>query len=538
MNRLEMSRYLRVFLMFAAISVLAVCLAGISSCTKQIASPPEIQKYAKDWPLANKDFSNTRASMDSTINSGNVSSLGIDWSFPIPGISEWGGAATNPLILGNTVYLQDLKSNVHAINIKTGKPLWSKTYNLDAVGPAGPAVGWDKIFIPKGHYEVAALDTRGKEIWSVRLSKNKNTGIDIQPTAYGNMVYVSTVPGISNANFYRGGNMGVIYALDQNTGKVVWSFDTVDSKDIWGNPKVNSGGGCWYPPAIDINTDIMYWGIGNPGPWPGTKEFPNGSSRPGPNLYTNSLVALNQKDGKLVWYNQVLPHDLFDYDLQISPILASVTTKTGKRDIVIAAGKMGKVFAFDRKTGKLIWKTPVGIHKNDDLKALPDGVTKIAPGPLGGVETVMAYADGAVYVPVVNMVVEYRPTEFVAKSFDFASATGELVALDATNGEILWTKKLDALDVGAATVVNDLVFTSTFNGKIYAFNRKTGEEVWKYQAPGGINGWPAVSGDTIIFPVGVGPKPALIAFRVGAASTKTKANPEVPTGTKGKKFKQ
>src|SRR5450830_1913171 len=268
----------------------------------------------------------------------------------------------------------------------------------------------------------------------------------------------------------------------------------------------------------------------------GTKEFPNGSSRPGPNLYTNSIVALNQSDGKLLWYNQVLPHDLFDYDLQISPILASLDINRAKTDIIIGAGKMGKVFAFDRKTGKTIWETAVGDHLNDTLKELPEVNTKVSPGPIGGVETCMAYSDGIVYVPVVNMVVEYTPSEFVAKSFDFSTATGELVAIDAATGKILWDNKLDSLNVGAATIVNDLVFTATFNGKIYAFNSKTGEKVWEYQAPGGINGWPAVKGDTIIFPVGMGKTPELIAFKIGS-SGRQPVETTAPAGGNGKGFK-
>ena len=331
----------------------------------------------------------------------------------IPGASEWGAAATNPLILGNTVYLQDLKSSVYAINFKTGALIWSKEYNLDNAGPTGPAIAGGKIFITKGHYEAAALDMKGNELWSVKLSDNENVGIDIQSIAFNGKFYISTVPGVSNSNFYKGGSVGTLYALDEKTGKIIWSFDTVDSEDIWGNPEVNSGGGAWYPPAIDPKTSIMYWGIANPGPWPGTPEFPNGSSRPGPNLYTNSMVALDTEKGKMLWYNQVLPHDLFDYDLQISPILATVSMNGANQDIIIGAGKMGKVYGFDKNTGKTLWETKVGLHQNDELTELPEGTTKVSPGPLGGVETPMAYADGVVYVPVVNMTVEYTPTEFV-----------------------------------------------------------------------------------------------------------------------------
>ncbi|MEI6127479.1 MAG: PQQ-binding-like beta-propeller repeat protein, partial [Pseudomonadota bacterium] len=305
-----------------------------------------------------------------------------------------------------------------------------------------------------------------------------------------------------------------IYALDQETGEKKWSFNTVDSEDIWGNPQVNSGGGAWYPPAIDSVTGLMYWGIGNPAPWPGTKDFPNGSSRPGPNLYTDSIIALDAKNGELKWFTQVLPHDLFDLDLQISPILTSATIKGKFREIVIGSGKLGKVYAFDRTTGDILWQTAVGEHMNDDLTTLPEGITTVLPGPLGGVETPMAYADGVVYVPVVNLSAGYTPTELVASSIDFSKGTGELVALDVNTGAILWDNKFGSSNFGAATVVNNVVFTATFDGKIYAFDSKFGKELWTYQAAGGINGWPAAAGDTILFPVGLGTPPQLIAFKL------------------------
>lgn len=198
---------------------------------------------------------------------------------------------------------------------------------------------------------------------------------------------------------------------------------------------------------------------------------------------------------------------------------------------------MGKVVAMDRTSGKTLWTSLIGTHLNDSLKSLPKGSTRVSPGPLGGVETMMAYSDGVIYVPVVDMTVEYTPSEFVVKSFDLAAGKGELVALDAASGKTLWVKKFDSMNVGAATVVNDLVFTSTFNGKIYAFNKKTGQQVWSYQAPGGINGWPAVSGDTILFPVGMGKSPVLLAFKVGATGTPSTSAP-TNNPASGKGFQQ
>jgi len=464
--------------------------------------------------MANKNYRNTRASFDSRIRARNVSRLRPAWTFDIPSTSTFGAVASNPLILQGRVYFQDLKSNVYALTLNRGELVWKKDYNIDNIGPNGPAVGWRKIFVAKGA-EVVALDMEGSEVWSTKLTEKESEGIDIQLMAYGNLVYVSTVPGSSVTNFYTGGAAGIIYALDQETGSIVWSFNTIDSEDIWGNPEVNSGGGAWYPPAIDIRTGMMYWGTGNPAPFPGTPEFPNGSSRPGPNLYTDSMLALDTMTGDLLWYNQLKPHDLLDLDFQLSPILATARIDGRRREVVIGGGKLGKVYAFDRTNGEILWTTPVGEHQNDELVELPEGTTRVLPGIFGGIETPMAYAGGVVYVPVLNVFTDFSPTAIDQTTLDIAGGTGELVAITIDDGEVLWKKEFNVPNFGGATVVNDLVFTATFDGKIYALDRKTGEELWNYQAPGGINAWPAVAGNRIIFPVGLGQPPQLIAFELG-----------------------
>jgi glucose dehydrogenase len=513
MTRISKSKNVLIFKVLPALLVVLFSAAAILSCAPGKLSP-EMVKYADEWPLANRDYSNTRATQDTMINSQNANTLHVVWTFALTGFSEWGAAATNPIILNNTVYFQDLKSNVFAIDLATGKQLWEKEYNLDSFGPNGPAAGWDKLFVTKGHYEVAALSLKnGQELWSTRLSDESHVGIDIQLIAYNNMVYVSTVPGTTNADFLTAGGYGVVYALNQNTGDAVWSFDTVDSPSLWGNSSVNSGGGAWYPPAIDTDTGITYWGTANPGPVPGTDESPSGSSRPGPNLYTDTMLALDSSTGKLLWYKQVKSHDLFDLDFQCSPILTTAIINGTPTKIVIGSGKLGKVYAFDRKSGEIYWQTPVGQHQNDDLTELPAGTTTVLPGPDGGVLTPMACDGTVLYVPVVNHAGDYTPSEFIESTYDESAGTGEMVALDISTGQSVWSKSFNSITIGGATVVNDLVFTSTLDGKIYALDKITSDEVWSYQAPGGINGWPAVSGDFIIFPIGLGPNAELMAFK-------------------------
>jgi glucose dehydrogenase/plastocyanin len=507
--------------------VLPAVLLIASACSSNTSSssPPQAGAAAV-WQQANHDLANTRNASSSTISSENVDQLGVGWTYGIGGTSAFGALATSPLVVNGTVYLQDLKSNVYAIDLRSGQLEWQKRYDADNVGPNGAGFDEGKLFVTDGAQTVVALDaTSGEEIWSKRVVSVVTQGITQQLTAHDGIVYVSTVPGSSVSHFYEGGGMGVIHALDERTGEEEWSFDTVKNGQLWGNPKVNSGGGAWYPPAVDTSNGTTYWGIGNPAPFPGTKAFPNGSSRPGPNLYTDSELALNSS-GKLQWYGQVRSHDLFDGDFQSSPILATATIGGAPRDIVIGSGKLGHVVAFDRQTGEELWDTPVGLHRNDDLKTIPAGKTlTVAPGFYGGVETPMALADGVVFVPVVNVPTDYTSTGMTQP--DVAGGTGELVAIDVSTGTILWTADLDAPDFGGALVAGDLVFTSTFAGEVVAFDRASGKQVWSMQAPGGINSPMSAAGDTLLVPVGLGTRPMLLALVLGATGTIPSASPSI-----------
>jgi outer membrane protein assembly factor BamB len=393
-------------------------------------------------------------------------------------------------------------SNVFALARDDGAVRWEKRYETVTIGPNGLAIGYGRLYWTIGDTaEVFALDAAtGEEAWRVRLSHHGGAGVDMAPTVYDNTVYVSTVPGNSKT-FYGGGRKGILYALDAQSSAVLWSFDTT-TDNLWGNPRINSGGGLWYPPSVD-EQGYLYFGTGNPGPFPGVVAFdtayPNGSSRPGPNDYTNSLVSLDPRTGALRWYHNANPHDLFDLDFQNTPVLATVPINGTPTAVAIGSGKTGTVIAFDAATGAMLWETKVGTHQNDDVQAIPPGKTlEVFPGPLGGVETPMAYADGTLFVPVVNLGLSYTATEVDFASLDLAQGTGELVALDATDGSVEWRVELPSMNVGAATVANDVVFTATLDGLVRAYDTATGAPLMVAQLGAGINAPPAVAGDLLL----------------------------------------
>jgi outer membrane protein assembly factor BamB len=466
----------------------------------------------------NMDTSNTRYS-GGPINSANVSSLTKAWTLPLTAKSEYGSYSSAPIVSDGIVYSQDLQSNVQAIELKTGKVLWTKTYESPDQGPNGLVVQGGRVYGATTTAAFALDERTGQQLWSVTLTRNEHEGIDMAPGYHHGIVYVATVPG-NTTEFYKGEGVGVLWALNGATGARLWHFNTAPS-NLWsaGNVSINSGGGLWYTPAFD-SQGFMYIGTANPGPFPGKPNFPWGSSRPGPDLYTDSIVKLNATTGRLQWYYQLTPHDLYDWDLQDPPILASAD---GRR-VVIAAGKAGTVIALDALTGKLLWKRNVGIHNghdHDNLLALKGEYAKLKmpetvyPGLLGGVIAPMATNGSQVFVPVVN-----HPVTVVSQgeNQEEGPLSGELVALNIATGAIEWDQKLQAPAFGAATAVNDLVFATSFDGTVYAFQDSTGNVAWQTSLPAGTNTGVAVEGGMLLAPAGAatssGQTPAITAFRL------------------------
>ncbi len=463
--------------------------------------PPEVTANSgSGWPAHNFDLSNTRDNPNTSIDSSNVASLHQKWVFHLSYSGGYGAFTSNPIALGGVVYFEDPDSDVFALNQSSGKLLWEHRYHsvTPSGGPNGVALGYGLLFGATESSVFALNPANGKQVWIRRLISNSLEGIDMAPQLFDGKVLISTVPG-NSTTYYQGGAYGIVYALNAQTGRTIWDFSTVQGGSrLWGDPKVNGGGGLWYPPAVDSEGRVFI-GVANPSPVYGTRSDPNAKSRPGPNLYTDSMVALDGSTGKLLWYQQVTPHDVRDYDFQDSPIIATEEIGGVATEIVIGAGKSGKVVAFRADNGQRLWTLNIGKHNQAEYGPLPAKPVVYCPGSLGGVETPMAEAGGTLYVPWVDWCFKGKAT---GPTGVVGLGSGGIAAVSATTGAIAWKHLFPHWDLGAATVANDVVFTSTSYGTVYALSTVAGAVLWSTKAPAGINSFPAVTKDMLI--VGVG----------------------------------
>jgi outer membrane protein assembly factor BamB len=492
------------------------------------AGGPANPAVAAGWTLPGGNLQNTR-DVASAISSSNVSKLGVAWTVPIE--AAYGRYATTPVVVNGVVYTQDLESNVMAIELATGKVLWRRTYSSTNGGPDGVNVVNGTVYAATNHAAVALSAATGRQLWSRTLIGNNREGIDMAPGYNHGTVYVSTVPVNPTVGEYLSGAKATLWALNARTGAPEWSWDEV--QDLWGKPGINSGGGLWDPPSFDAQGNL-YLGVANPGPLGGARGYPWGTSRPGPDLYTDSVVKLSPQ-GKLLWYYQLTPHDLFDWDLQNSPVL---TTAHGQ-PVVVDGGKAGILIELNAHTGKLLWSLPVGVHNGHDHDGLLTEHARptshlplparfcLEPGGFGGIESQLATNGTTTFAAVNNLPMPMTPTapgytepSTSALFAAFAEATGEMVAVNQDTGKIEWADQLPSSPYGAAAVTNNVVFTTTYSGDLYAFNAATGAILLKTRLPARTNAPVTIDGDYVITAGSVaqsaGQRMFIVAYRLGA----------------------
>ena len=455
------------------------------------------------WPLPNGDLAGTRAASGSEIDSTNVAQLRPRWRFRLTARPAFAGVfASTPVADEDTVFVQDLRSNVFALDRETGALRWAHRFGARNDGPNGLALDGGTVYGVTDADAFAVTASEGHLLWRRHLTSATEQFVNVAPVPWEGLLLVGTV------GFPPGGR-GAIYALDAATGAVRWKFDTIERP--WRHPLLAGGGGIWYPVSVD-DGGRLYAGTANPAPWGGSPAYPNGASFPGPARHTDSLVVLDARTGRLLWADQVTPHDVRDYDFEVTPVLARVDG----RDVVVGAGKAGRVIAWDRESRERLWSAKVGLHRNDE-GPLPVRRVTVCPGLFGGVETPLALSAGRVFVPVVDLCGwgSAVARQQVA-SVDPVKGTGRLVALDAATGVVAWERRLPSPNFGCATVSEDVVVTSTYAGIAYAFATGDGRPLWRERLPAGVNACPAVVGDMLLFGAGIrragGAAPQVVAY--------------------------
>ena len=184
-----------------------------------------------------------------------------------------GSLTTAVVVAGDTIYMEDSRCIITAIDRATGAVRWQSASVGFTIGPQGVSVGDGAVFATTPTGAMALEQSNGQVRWKMELTDTPTEGVDAQPQYVDGKVLIATVP-VSARKQYQGGDRGVLYALDAKTGDIDWSFDTVASDDLWGNASVNSGGGAWYPPAVDRKAGPRVLGRRQSGALPGHRRVP------------------------------------------------------------------------------------------------------------------------------------------------------------------------------------------------------------------------------------------------------------------------
>jgi glucose dehydrogenase len=436
-------------------------------------------------------------------------------------------------------------------------------------GPAnrGVAVAQGKVFIGTVDARLIALDAKtGQKLWDIDVAASQVTteqqgtlnssdpnktrkitggtgvGIAMAPVVFKNKVIIGitgvgyglhidnprsdaplgAVIGVTG----RYGRPGFLAAFDANDGHRVWQFDTIPTKGWEGNFTTKTadrshfernvaeekaalkkypdaatfgGGSAWSTPAIDANTNTLYFGTGNPSPQM------NDVSRPGDNLYTVSLVALDTETGKYKWHYQQVPHDLWGYDLASPPILFNYKHQGKNIAAVGQASKTGWFYIHDRVTGEFLAKSEAFVPQHNLFKKPSAEGTVVYPGILGGSNWSPASLDEQqqkVFVAAMHSPIKYTIHETDSgdgkQSMRYTSSEptddarwGLLSAIDLNSGKISWQQKTaQPLVGGVLSTAGGLLFCGEGNGKFTAYASQTGKALWYYQSEYGVNAPP------------------------------------------------
>ncbi len=488
----------------------------------------DADKDTDNWILHGRTYANQMFSPLKEVTADNVGKL---QPMAIIQTGVVGSYEATPIVYKSVMFVSTPYDHVIAYNAVTGKQLWSYAPDLGytqlCCGPEsrGVAVADGRVYIAQLNGQLVALNAEnGKVEWTAKVGDSREAfSMTVAPQVYDGMVIIGT----SGAEFPT---RNFVEAYDAKSGKSVWRFYTTAAPDepggkSWSGDSWKTGGGSmWNTPAIDPQRGLIIFATGNPNP----DNY--GEDRKGDNAYTDSIVALHVKTGKLAWWNQQVAHDLWDYDADAPVVLLNVKDQDGKEVAAAAeAGKEGQVFIVNRDTGKLIRKSEPFVEQSETMWTVPptNGYVNIYPGAQGGNEwSPEAYSPDThlFYVQGTNESWEYSgdkdemtvkghlrlggvlqpitpngPMELGEPGADKHKAhvdgaippTGDLSAIDPETGKIKWQYKADEPMLGGVlATAGNVVFAGEMNGDFDAFNAATGQKLWHFNLGAGVNAPP------------------------------------------------
>ncbi len=481
---------------------------------------------SKNFLHTNGDYTQQRFYPNKQIAVGNVARLRPAWIFQTE-VKE--SLETSPIVVNGVMYVTTSFSHVYALDAKTGEELWHFKPTLGPIttyccGPnnRGVEVYEDKVFVATLDSKLVALDARtGKPVWQVTIADPElGYSETMAPTVVKGKVLIGT-----NGGEY--GIRGFVKAFDANTGRLLWTFNTIpeNSVGMWaendatgrdmhrdiqaekdqlaktGDPYQRLGGGVWQNPAVDLATNRIYFVVGNPSP------DLDGAQRPGDNLDTDSLVSVDLDTGNYVCHFQYIAHDVWDLDAVSPAVLVNVKDKAGKViPGVLHAGKTGHIYVHDRKDCSLIRFSDAMVpQENMWTLPTPQGA-RMLPGANGGVEwSPIAVDPGLGLAYAINL---HQPMTYTVESSPYPGGklwlggafkvipteaqAGNITAVDYNTGKIRWQVKTPQPMIGGIlATAGGLVFTGEGNGRFRAYDARNGKVLWTFNAGAGVNAPPS-----------------------------------------------
>lgn len=458
-----------------------------------------------NWPSYNGLLSANRYSALTAINKGNVKGMALAWIAPMPQL----GLEATPLVVDGILYFSG-QNQAYAMDATTGRTIWRwyRPPTTGLVGDAsvgtnrGPAIFRDKVFITTDNAHLIAINrVTGKTVWEMVMPEEKQKyGSTVAPMILNDTV----IGGVSGGDW---GIRGFVVCYDAETGKMLWRHWTLPGPgepgiETWGKDwPALAGGSTWLHGSYDPDSDTLFWPTGNP--WPDSDD----RTRPGDNLYTNSILAMNPHTGTVKWYFQFTPHDTADRDAVEPPVLVNTTFQGKPKKLLLHADRNGFFYVFDRTNGKLLLTRPFVKRINWATGLDANGRPILANPPMTMPTKQRKCPDNAsnwsstVFSPTTHwyyfMAIEACGDPKAAPGTKEAQGLQQrfVRAIDIETGDIKWEIAQPGPLVlktwsGVLGTASGIIFYADPNGAFVAADERTGTILWHYDTNVGMKGPP------------------------------------------------